>query len=154
MLFHSRIPACRRDQERIIGTSDTSGGVRHSGPTFIRKEQLRWKRVSTGKPAYISSSIDPESNTLPSRADRISTTKSAGESLAAVWDGITEQSVIELRRCIQRRVWRKSNIIVEEYRPVQFRTRRWWKGRRCCYTSLLPKSSTTVESPIVTRELL
>ena len=32
-------------------------------------------------------------------------------------DGITEQSVIELRRCIQRRVWRKSNIIVEEYRP-------------------------------------
>ena len=32
-------------------------------------------------------------------------------------DGVTEQSVIELRRCIQRRVWRKSNIIVEEYRP-------------------------------------
>ena len=32
-------------------------------------------------------------------------------------DGITEQSVIELRRCIQRRMWRKSNIIVEEYRP-------------------------------------
>lgn len=32
-------------------------------------------------------------------------------------DGITEQSVIELRRCIQRRVGRKSNIIVEEYRP-------------------------------------
>ena len=32
-------------------------------------------------------------------------------------DGITEQSVIELRRCIQRRLWRKSNIIVEEYRP-------------------------------------
>lgn len=32
-------------------------------------------------------------------------------------DGITEQSVIELRRCIQRRMRRKSNIIVEEYRP-------------------------------------
>ena len=29
-------------------------------------------------------------------------------------DGITEQSVIELRRCIRRRMWRKSNIIVEE----------------------------------------
>ena len=32
-------------------------------------------------------------------------------------DGITEQSVIELRGCIERRMWRKSNIIVEEYRP-------------------------------------
>ena len=32
-------------------------------------------------------------------------------------DGITEQSVIELRRCIERRMWLMTNIIVEEYRP-------------------------------------
>ena len=32
-------------------------------------------------------------------------------------DGITEQSVIELQKRIEQRMWRKSNIIVEEYRP-------------------------------------
>ena len=32
-------------------------------------------------------------------------------------DGITKQSAIELRDLIVRRIWRKSNIIVEEYRP-------------------------------------
>ena len=32
-------------------------------------------------------------------------------------DGITEQSVIELQKRIEQRRWRKSNIIVEEYRP-------------------------------------
>lgn len=32
-------------------------------------------------------------------------------------DGITEQSVIELQKRIGQRMWRKSNIIVEEYRP-------------------------------------
>ena len=32
-------------------------------------------------------------------------------------DGITEQSVIELQKRIEQRTWRKSNIIVEEYRP-------------------------------------
>ena len=32
-------------------------------------------------------------------------------------DGITEQSVIELQKRIEQHMWRKSNIIVEEYRP-------------------------------------
>ena len=32
-------------------------------------------------------------------------------------DGITEQSVIELQKRIEQRMWLKSNIIVEEYRP-------------------------------------
>ena len=32
-------------------------------------------------------------------------------------DGFTEQSVIELQKRIEQRMWRKSNIIVEEYRP-------------------------------------
>ena len=32
-------------------------------------------------------------------------------------DGITEQSVIELQKRIKQCMWRKSNIIVEEYRP-------------------------------------
>ena len=32
-------------------------------------------------------------------------------------NGITEQSVNELQKRIEQRMWRKSNIIVEEYRP-------------------------------------
>ena len=73
-------------------------------------------------------------------------------------DGITEQSVIELRRCIQRRVWRKSNIIVEEYRPKShFSSDTKMVEGQAMLKSYLPSAKIINNSgvkSIVTKELL
>ena len=73
-------------------------------------------------------------------------------------DGITKQSAIELRDLIVRRIWRKSNIIVEEYRPrSHFSTDTKMVEGQATLKSYLPSAKIINNSgvkSIVTKELL